>query len=116
MSKSLGNLVLVSTLVGSGVDARAIRLAVLSQHYRDDWEWTDDLLAEAQQRLASWSAWASRGRSAGASRIIEGMRVALVHDLDTPTALAAVDARAARRPAPAEGDLAAIDALLGIRL
>ncbi len=116
MSKSLGNLVLVSALVGSGVDARAIRLAVLSQHYRDDWEWTDDLLAEAQERLARWSAWASRGRSAGATSILEGMRVALVHDLDTPTAFAAVDALAARGPAPAEGDLAAIDALLGIRL
>jgi L-cysteine:1D-myo-inositol 2-amino-2-deoxy-alpha-D-glucopyranoside ligase len=44
------------------------------------------------------------------------MRVALVHDLDTPTALAAVDALATRGSAPAEGDLAAIDALLGIRL
>jgi L-cysteine:1D-myo-inositol 2-amino-2-deoxy-alpha-D-glucopyranoside ligase len=116
MSKSLGNLVLVSTLIGSGVDARAIRLAVLSQHYRDDWEWTDDLLAEAQERLARWSAWASSGRSAGTSSILEGMRVALVHDLDTPTALAAVDAPATRGSAPAEGDLAAIDALLGIRL
>jgi L-cysteine:1D-myo-inositol 2-amino-2-deoxy-alpha-D-glucopyranoside ligase len=116
MSKSLGNLVLVSTLVGSGVDARAIRLAVLSQRYRDDWEWTDDLLAEAQERLARWSAWACSGHSAGTSSILEGMRVALVHDLDTPTALAAVDAPAARGLAPAEGDLAAIDALLGIRL
>jgi L-cysteine:1D-myo-inositol 2-amino-2-deoxy-alpha-D-glucopyranoside ligase len=115
MSKSLGNLVLVSTLVDSGVDARAIRLAVLSQRYRDDWEWTDELLAEAQQRLASWGAWASRGRTTGTG-ILDGMRVALMHDLDTPTALAVVDARAARGPAPAEGDLAAIDALLGIRL
>jgi L-cysteine:1D-myo-inositol 2-amino-2-deoxy-alpha-D-glucopyranoside ligase len=116
MSKSLGNLVLVSTLVDSGVDARAIRLAVLSQRYRDDWEWTDDLLAEANERLARWSAWASRGRSVGTSSILEGMRVALMHDLDTPNALAAVDAPAARGSAPAEGDLAAIDALLGIRL
>jgi L-cysteine:1D-myo-inositol 2-amino-2-deoxy-alpha-D-glucopyranoside ligase len=116
MSKSLGNLVLVSTLVDSGIDARAIRLAVLSQRYRDDWAWTDDLLAEAQQRLASWSAWASRGRSTGTTGILEGMRVALVHDLDTPTALAAVDARASPGSAPADGDLAAIDALLGIRL
>jgi L-cysteine:1D-myo-inositol 2-amino-2-deoxy-alpha-D-glucopyranoside ligase len=116
MSKSLGNLVLVSALVGSGFDARAIRLAVLSQHYRDDWEWTDDLLAEAQERLVRWSAWASSGPSAGATSILEGMRVALVHDLDTPTALAAVDALAARGPAPADGDLAVIDALLGIRL
>ena len=116
MSKSLGNLVFVSTLVDSGVDPRAIRLAVLSQHYRGNWEWTGDLLAEAQGRLAAWSAWASRGRSAGASSIIDGMRVALMHDLDTPNALAAVDAPAARGSAPAEGDLAAIDALLGIRL
>jgi L-cysteine:1D-myo-inositol 2-amino-2-deoxy-alpha-D-glucopyranoside ligase len=108
--------VLVSTLVDSGVDARAIRLAVLSQRYHDDWEWTDELLAEAKQRLASWSAWASRGRSTGTTSILDGMRVALMDDLDTPTALAVVDARAVRGPAPAEGDLAAIDALLGIRL
>ena len=116
MSKSLGNLVLVSSLVDSGVDARAIRLAVLSQRYRDDWEWTDDLLAEAQQRLATWSAWTSRGRSAGTTGILDGLRAALMHDLDTPTAVAAVDALAARGSAPAEGDLAAIHALLGIRL
>ena len=89
---------------------------MLSQHYRDEWEWTDDLLAEAQERLARWSAWASCGRSTGTTSILEGMRVALMHDLDTPNALAAVDALAARGPAPAEGDLAAIDALLGIRL
>ena len=89
---------------------------MLSQHYRDEWEWTDDLLAEAQERLARWSAWASSGRAAGTTSILDGMRVALMHDLDTPTALAAVDARAARGSAPAEGDLAAIDALLGIRL
>jgi L-cysteine:1D-myo-inositol 2-amino-2-deoxy-alpha-D-glucopyranoside ligase len=116
MSKSLGNLVLVSTLVDSGVDARAIRLAVLSQRYRDDWEWTDDLLAEAQERLARWSAWASRRRSTGTSSILDGLRVALVHDLDTPAAVAAVDALAGRGSAPADGDLAAIDALLGIHL
>ena len=116
MSKSLGNLVLVSSLVDSGVDARAFRLAVLSQRYRDDWEWTDELLVEAQQRLVSWSAWASRGRSARMTGIRDGLRGALMHDLDTPAAVAAVEARAARGSAPAEGDLAAIDALLAIRL
>ena len=89
---------------------------MLSQRYRDDWEWTDDLLAEAQRRLASWIAWASRGRSAGTTGILDGLRAALVHDLDTPTAVTAVDALVARGSAPAEGDLAAIHALLGIRL
>ena len=34
MSKSLGNLVLVSALRTSGVDPRAIRLTLLSHHYR----------------------------------------------------------------------------------
>jgi len=39
-----------------------------------------------------------------------------MHDLDTPAAVAAVDARAAGGSASAEGDVAAIDALLGVRL
>ena len=89
---------------------------VITARYRDNWEWTGDLLAEAQQRLASWSAWASRGRSAGTTGILDGLRAALMHDLDTPTAVTAVDDRTARGSAPAEGDLAAIHALLGIRL
>ncbi len=41
MSKSRGNLVFVSTLRNSGVDPMAIRLALLSHHYREDWMWTD---------------------------------------------------------------------------
>ena len=89
---------------------------MLSQRYRDDWEWTDELLVDAQQRLASWTAWAARGRSAGTTGILDGLRAALMDDLDTPAAVAAVDDRAAGGPAPAERDLAAIDALLGIRL
>ena len=42
MSKSLGNLVLVSRLVDGGVDPRVIRLALLAENYKSDWEWTDD--------------------------------------------------------------------------
>jgi L-cysteine:1D-myo-inositol 2-amino-2-deoxy-alpha-D-glucopyranoside ligase len=116
MSKSAGNLVLVSSLVDAGVDPLAIRLAVLSQQYRDDWEWTDELLADAQQRLASWSAWVSGARSMRTTGILDELRTALSRDLDTPTAVAAVDARAAGNSVPAEVELDAIDALLGIRL
>ena len=39
MSKSKGNLVLVSKLRAEGRDPMAIRLALLAHHYRSDWEW-----------------------------------------------------------------------------
>ncbi|MCW2614602.1 MAG: cysteine--D-myo-inosityl 2-amino-2-deoxy-alpha-D-glucopyranoside ligase, partial [Frankiales bacterium] len=60
MSKSRGNLVFVSRLRAAGVDPGAVRLALLSAHYRTDREWTDATLAAAQERLAAWRAGASR--------------------------------------------------------
>jgi len=48
MSKSLGNLVFVSKLRQQGVDPMAIRLVLLSHHYRSDWEWFDNELELAQ--------------------------------------------------------------------
>jgi L-cysteine:1D-myo-inositol 2-amino-2-deoxy-alpha-D-glucopyranoside ligase len=56
MSKSLGNLVFVSRLRESGVDPMAIRLALLAHHYRSEWEWTDEVLADAEARLSRWRA------------------------------------------------------------
>src|SRR6202453_1054979 len=56
MSKSLGNLVFVSRLRAAGTDPMAIRLALLAHHYRSDWEWTDEVLAQAQPRLDRWRA------------------------------------------------------------
>ena len=63
MSKSRGNLVLVSRLRAAGVDPTAIRLAILAHHYRDDWDWTDAGLAEAQDRLARWRRATSASRA-----------------------------------------------------
>ena len=54
MSKSLGNLVLVSRLLADGVDPMAIRMALLAHHYRSDWEWTNAVLGDAQARLSRW--------------------------------------------------------------
>jgi L-cysteine:1D-myo-inositol 2-amino-2-deoxy-alpha-D-glucopyranoside ligase len=56
MSKSLGNLVFVSSLLATGTDPMAIRLAILAHHYREDWDWTAAGLAMAEQRLAHWRA------------------------------------------------------------
>jgi L-cysteine:1D-myo-inositol 2-amino-2-deoxy-alpha-D-glucopyranoside ligase len=66
MSKSLGNLVFVSGLIGDGVDPMAVRLAILAHHYREDWDWTDAGLAAAQDRLAQWRAALRRAGLAGA--------------------------------------------------
>jgi L-cysteine:1D-myo-inositol 2-amino-2-deoxy-alpha-D-glucopyranoside ligase len=117
MSKSLGNLVLVSRLVGSGVDPRVIRLALLAHHYRSDWEWTDDDLARAGARLEAWRAWAAgEDRNSAGETLRESLRDRIADDLDTPGAVSVVDARVLTGVAPASGDLAAIDALLGIGL
>ena len=55
MSKSLGNLVFISDLLKTW-DARAIRLAIVEHHYRDSWEWDDDLMPRAggPPRRAGW--------------------------------------------------------------
>ena len=91
MSKSKGNLVKVSVLRQQGVDPMAIRLVLLNQHYRRDWEYTDALLSEAQDRLARWREATDRD-GVDAAATISSIRKAVRTDLDTPSALAAVDA------------------------
>ncbi|WP_130177498.1 cysteine--1-D-myo-inosityl 2-amino-2-deoxy-alpha-D-glucopyranoside ligase [Cryobacterium sp. SO1] len=123
MSKSLGNLVLVSRLRAAGSDPRAIRLALLAQHYRTDWEWTAAQLADAEARLAAWTLAFSPSAAGGsvsafesAAAVVERMRAALVTDLDTRGALAAVDEAVAAGVDDRALIAAAIDALLGVKL
>ncbi len=104
MSKSLGNLVFVSELRKTH-DPRAIRLGVLAHHYRHEWEWNDDIMPTADARLAAWLA-----AGPGAAGLDE-TRAALDDDLDTPAAIAAIDAAAA-----AGGGVSEAMALLGIWL
>jgi len=56
MSKSRGNLVFVSKLLEAGYDPMAVRLAIISHHYRSDWDWTGESLAAAGNRLTRWRA------------------------------------------------------------
>ncbi|MFD9895381.1 cysteine--1-D-myo-inosityl 2-amino-2-deoxy-alpha-D-glucopyranoside ligase [Amycolatopsis sp. NPDC059027] len=123
MSKSRGNLVFVSRLRADGVDAGAIRLALFAGHYRADRPWTAELLTEAEARLARWREAVSLPTGPDAADTIDRLRDRLADDLDTPKALAAVDAwvtAALRRDGTdreAPGQLkAAVDALLGIVL
>jgi len=91
MSKSRGNLVLVSRLIESGVEPGAIRLAVLAHHYRSDWDWTDVSLQAGRARLVRWRDAASRASGPPAGDLVDTVRAALHDDLDTPRALAALD-------------------------
>jgi L-cysteine:1D-myo-inositol 2-amino-2-deoxy-alpha-D-glucopyranoside ligase len=92
MSKSRGNLVFVSRLRGDGVDSMAVRLALLSGHYRTDRAWTTALLREAEERLATWRRATERATGAPAAPVLAAVRERLADDLDTPGAIAAVDA------------------------
>ena len=123
MSKSKGNLVRVSGLRSEGVDPMAIRLVLLDHHYRGEWEWTDEMLRFAVDRLERWRQGMSTDGGPAVQHTIAAVRAALGDDIDTPTALTAVDAWCERSLTKggdvtgAPGELArAIDALLGIRL
>jgi L-cysteine:1D-myo-inositol 2-amino-2-deoxy-alpha-D-glucopyranoside ligase len=124
MSKSRGNLVFVSKLRGEGVDPMAIRLALLSGHYRTDRAWTADLLKVAEERLDTWRRAAALDAGAPAAPLLLGLRERLSDDLDSPGAIALVDDWAARTLAggsDAEEEAPrivcdAVDALLGVAL
>ena len=108
MSKSLGNLVFVSELRKEW-EAMAIRLAVVKHHYRDGWEWHDDLMPEAAARLDRWRGGAAAAGDGAA--VLETVRAHLDEDLDTPGAVEAIDVAAA-----AGADVTAAALLLGVRL
>ncbi len=123
MSKSKGNLVLVSKLRADGVDPMTIRLLLLAQHYRTEWEYTDSLLVQAQSRLNRWREALSTNGGVDATATVAAVRSAVADDLATLRALEAVDAWCERtlagegEDASAPGLLArTLDAVLGIRL
>ncbi|WP_237189077.1 cysteine--1-D-myo-inosityl 2-amino-2-deoxy-alpha-D-glucopyranoside ligase [Rothia nasimurium] len=94
MSKSLGNLVLVSKLRAEGVEPAAIRLAIMDNHYRTDWFWEDSLLQKAKGRLELYrSAVAAAPGEADdrALALVNTVREQLADDLNTPAALVSID-------------------------
>ncbi|MCX6521875.1 MAG: cysteine--tRNA ligase [Actinobacteria bacterium] len=92
MSKSLGNLVFVDKL-RTEWDPRSIRLGIIEHHYRYEWEWDDTLMPRNRDRLESWSAASAGGADDGS--VLADVRAALDDDLNTPGAIAAIDAAAA---------------------
>lgn len=124
MSKSKGNLVLVSKLRSAGEEPAAIRLAILAHHYRSDWSWTDAGFAAAKERLRTWREALAAAPAGSAAGLVSRMRAELSNDLNAPGAVAAVDAwaraslAAGQEASPSDASLVsdAVDALLGVEL
>jgi L-cysteine:1D-myo-inositol 2-amino-2-deoxy-alpha-D-glucopyranoside ligase len=91
MSKSLGNLVFVDKL-RTEWDPMVIRLGLIEHHYRTEWEWDDELMPRNAERLQRWRDAAD----GAASDLLTEVRERLDDDLDSPGAVAAIDAAATR--------------------
>ena len=121
MSKSLGNLVFVHKLVEQGVEPSAIRIGIYAGHYRSDRDWSDEVLAAAQQRLTTWrEALEHAGSRERAEELVHDIRAALANDLDTPRVLESLDEWAAGErgeddPAAQQLVTVALRSLLGVR-
>ncbi len=123
MSKSRGNLVLVSGLRARGVEPPAIRLSLLAGHYRDDRSFDARVLDEATARLHRWRGATALTCGPDATDTIARVRRYLADDLDTPKALAALDGwvtdaleYGGRDTAAPRTVATAVDALLGVDL
>ena len=127
MSRSIGNVILVSTLKEWGIDPMAYRYLLLTAHYRSKLNFTDESITSAQNGLnnlradlAALPASETSGAwSEEALRVRDAFHTAINDDLDLPTALS-ITREAARdgKIAPAERRrlILDFDRVLGLRL
>jgi L-cysteine:1D-myo-inositol 2-amino-2-deoxy-alpha-D-glucopyranoside ligase len=123
MSKSKGNLVLVSRLRESGLDPMVIRLVLLGHHYRADWQWDEADVLAAGARLDKWRSAVSKPAGAPTQYLVTDVLTALATDLDAPFALRLLDHWANTTDfgddsEPGAGDVvrALVDSALGVQL
>src|SRR5437868_3306954 len=127
MSRSIGNVILVSTLKEWGSDPMAYRYLLLTAHYRSKLNFTDESITAAQHGLNNLRADLAAlpvGETSGAwseeaLRVHDAFHTAINDDLDLPTALS-ITREVARdsKIAPAERRrlILDFDRVLGLRL
>ena len=121
MSKSLGNVLLVHELLKQH-PAEALRLRLLSGHYRQPLDWSEGAIQQAVSTLDGWYRvlrdLADIELPVGELPVPERMEAALCDDLNTPQALAELSQLAdqARQSGSAEAKAALLGggALLGL--
>ena len=121
MSKSKGNLVFVSRLVAADTDPMAIRIALMSDHYRHDRMWSQGLLEKAEYQLAQIRKAVEASNAAPTDIVIHKIIEALSDDLNTPKVLSILADWSSETLSGATGGTTnelrdALDSLLGLLL
>ncbi|HEY4546764.1 MAG TPA: cysteine--tRNA ligase [Pedomonas sp.] len=90
MSKSIGNILLVSQILESGVPGEVVRFALLSAHYRQPLDWNDALIEQSRRTLDRLYGLLRGADVEAAPDAPASVIEALEDDLNTPLALAAL--------------------------
>ena len=90
MSKSIGNILLVSEILESGVPGEVVRFALLSAHYRQPLDWNDALIDQSRRTLDRLYGLLRGQDVEPAAEAPASVVEALEDDLNTPLALAAL--------------------------
>ena len=91
MSKSKGNLVLISELLKSGYDPMVIRHALLSQSYAEDRMWHLETLLKSQERVTKLRSALARIEVAPTDKVMDSVAEHIANNLDSPSALEVLD-------------------------
>ncbi len=129
MSKSLGNIYTLQDIIDKKYDLAAFKLLVLSKHYRTEGNFTWDILAASQNRLNKWFEAVDLQWQEDMSEdttvqttLEDNIKHALADDLNTPAAVASIDAYVNQvldlqfSKAGIEAAVKAINSYLGINL
>ena len=80
MSKSLGNVVTIEKMRGK-INGQVVRLALLSTHYKQPLDWSDNLIIESQSTLNKWYTLFENTKK---DDLNEDLLRPLLEDLNTP--------------------------------
>jgi L-cysteine:1D-myo-inositol 2-amino-2-deoxy-alpha-D-glucopyranoside ligase len=115
MSKSKGNLVFVHQLIDEGISPMVIRLALMSHHWRSDWEYTKELIDESKELYSELS---KKFKGKFISQIDQDKVIEIMlNDLDAPKVLSFL--KEAKPLSDSQNNVSIdlmLEALLGLKL
>ncbi len=86
MSKSIGNVLLVHDMINDGMKGEAVRFALLSTHYRQPFDWTQEGVESATKTLNKWYGVLTNIKQDNEAD--DAVVAAMCDDMNTPKAIA----------------------------